>query len=109
MGDLQDPRLIYLKGFLFLLGGFLAAGLLLVEAPRLKVAVLLVVSIWCFSRFYYFAFYVIEHYLDDSYKFAGLGQFLWYLLSRRSREHRDVSQRGKTGKEASKPNDQAKA
>jgi hypothetical protein len=83
MKDLRDPRLLYAKGVLFLLGGFLAAGLLLAEAPSWRVAVLLAIAVWCFARAYYFAFYVIEHYIDPSYKFAGLTDFLRYLLRRR--------------------------
>ncbi len=82
-GDLQDPRWIYLKGFLFLASGILAAGLLLIEHPTWKDAALLAMTVWCFSRFYYFAFYVIEHYVDGEYKFAGLGSFVMYLLRRR--------------------------
>ena len=30
-------------------------------------------------RAYYFAFYVIERWVDPSYKFSGLGHFLTYL------------------------------
>lgn len=83
MKDIRNPRLLYAKGFLFLLTGILAAVLLLVEAPTWKVAVLLAIVVWCFTRAYYFAFYVIEHYVDPSYKFAGLTDFLRYLLRRR--------------------------
>jgi hypothetical protein len=32
MKDIRNPRLLYAKGLLFLLGGLLAAGLLLAEA-----------------------------------------------------------------------------
>lgn len=81
--DLKDSRLIYLKGFLFLAGGFLSGALLLAEAPTLKAAGLLVLSVWCFCRFYYFAFYVIEHYVDGKFKFAGLLDFARYLAGRK--------------------------
>jgi len=83
MKDLRDPRLLYAKGFLFLLTGLLAAGLLLAEARSWKIAALLAIAVWCFARAYYFAFYVIEHYVDPTYKFAGLTDFLRYLLRRR--------------------------
>jgi hypothetical protein len=73
------------KGVLFLLAGLLAAGLLLVEHPDWKSAVLLGLAIWCFCRFYYFAFYVIEHYVDPNFKFAGLWDFVVYLFQRRIR------------------------
>jgi hypothetical protein len=83
MGDITDPRLIYIKGFLFLLAGTLASIALILEHPTLKVAFLLGLGVWCFARFYYFAFYVIEHYVDPSYRFAGLGSFALYLLRKR--------------------------
>jgi hypothetical protein len=86
MKDLRDPRLLYAKGLLFLLGGLLAAGLLLAEAPSWKIALLLAIAVWCFARAYYFAFYVIEHYIDPSYKFAGLADFISYLLRRRKKQ-----------------------
>ena len=50
------------------------------RSATLKVAVLLAIAIWSFCRRYYFAFYVIEHYVDPGYKFAGLGSFAMYLL-----------------------------
>ncbi len=71
-------------GFLFLFAGLLASAILLIEHPSLRVALLLGLSIWCFARFYYFAFYVIEHYVDSKYKFAGLFSFLVYLVRRRA-------------------------
>jgi hypothetical protein len=84
MADLTNPRLIYLKGFLFLLAGCMASALLLVQYPEWQVALLLACAVWCFARFYYFAFYVIEHYVDPGYKFAGLWAFVRYVLRRRS-------------------------
>ena len=80
LGDIKNPRLLYLKGALFLVCGSFAAGLILVEQPTIKIAVLLAVAIWCFARAYYFAFYVIEHYIDPSYKFAGLWDFTKYVI-----------------------------
>jgi hypothetical protein len=44
-------------------------------------------SIWSFARAYYFAFYVIEHYVDGSYRFAGLGDFfVWSWKRFRNRD-----------------------
>jgi hypothetical protein len=83
MKDLTDARWIKLKGILFLLVGALSAALLLLEKPTLKVGVLLAISIWCFCRFYYFAFYVIEKYVDPGYRFSGLWSFVGYLLKRK--------------------------
>lgn len=85
MKDLSSPTWIKLKGALFLLLGIAAAVLLWLEQPTLKAALLLVLVIWCFSRAYYFAFYVIEHYVDPNFKFSGLGAFLVYLLKSKRR------------------------
>lgn len=85
MGDLTNPKVIKLKGVLFLVAGILASALLLIDAPNLRTAALLVIAIWSFCRFYYFAFYVIEHYVDPGYRFAGLGSFLRYCWKRRKK------------------------
>lgn len=82
MGDLKNKKLIYLKGFLFLFAGIIACLIILLEHPTLKIAAMLAAAIWCFCRAYYFAFYVIEHYVDPAYKFAGLTSFLQYLFTR---------------------------
>jgi hypothetical protein len=93
MSDLKDPRLIYLKGLLFLVLGCLAAGLVVAERPTLKVTALLALAVWAFCRASYFVFYVIEHYVDSSFKFAGLSSFVAYLLRRSppQRESQDTS------------------
>ena len=53
------------------------------DNPKWQTAGLLVLAIWSFCRFYYFAFYVIEKYVDPSYKFSGLIDFAKYLVRRR--------------------------
>lgn len=83
MKDLTDPRWIKFKGILFLLVGVLAATLLIFEAPTLKVAALLLIAIWCFCRAYYFAFYVLEKYVDPAFRFSGLGSAVKFLCARR--------------------------
>jgi uncharacterized RDD family membrane protein YckC len=83
VADLTNPKLIYAKGFMFLTAGIAAAALLLCECPSLKAGFLLAVTVWCFARFYYFAFYVIEHYVDPGYRFAGLIDFARYLCRKR--------------------------
>lgn len=83
MTDLQNPRVITAKGFLFLALGLFASALLLTTIPRLDVAVLLAIAIWAFCRFYYFAFYVIQHYVDPGYRFAGLIDFARYMIRQR--------------------------
>jgi hypothetical protein len=83
MRNLTSPTWIKTKGILFLFLGSAAAALLFLERPTMKVALLLTLSIWCFCRFYYFAFYVIEHYVDSSYRFSGLLSFTRYLIGKR--------------------------
>ena len=83
MSDIKSPRVLYVKAGLFVLTGALACFLILLEAPSTKVALLLGLAIWCFARAYYFAFYVVQHYVDPSYRFAGLWDFAKYVLGRR--------------------------
>lgn len=80
---LKSPRAIVLKGVLFLSLGLLAAALLLLERPEWRVALLLAVCVWAFCRFYFFAFYVIERWVDPRYRFTGLFDFARWMLSRR--------------------------
>lgn len=86
MKDITNPGWIKAKGILFLVVGIAAAVLLLLEHPSWQVALLLALTVWCFCRFYYCAFYVIEHYVDAAYKFSGLGSFARYLVQRRPRK-----------------------
>ena len=83
MSDIQSPRLLYLKGALLFCVGLTATIILLIEHPSLKFAALLAIAIWAFARSYYFAFYVIEHYIDGDYKYAGLLSFLSHSFRRR--------------------------
>jgi hypothetical protein len=83
MRDLKSANAIWLKGWLFLFLGVAASVLLIIEMPSLKVAGLLALAVWSFCRVYYFAFYVIQHYVDDGYKFSGLISFCRYLLARK--------------------------
>jgi len=85
MKDLTGPGWIKAKGILFLLVGLLAAAFLLMEEPTWRTALLLALAVWCFCRFYYFAFYVIEHYVDPSYRFSGLWAFTCYLIRKKKR------------------------
>jgi hypothetical protein len=83
MGDIKSPRVIIVKGFLFLLLGLMAVAVVLLEAFTWRIVVGLSLAIWAFCRFYYFAFYVVEHYIEPSFKFAGLGSVVQYLWRRR--------------------------
>jgi hypothetical protein len=83
MKDLINPFWIKLKGLLFLFIGIAAVSLLFLDDPKWQTAVLLALAVWSFCRFYYFAFYVIEKYVDPAYKFSGLISFARYLFQRR--------------------------
>ncbi|MFT3686247.1 MAG: hypothetical protein QM783_15225 [Phycisphaerales bacterium] len=83
MRDLIDPRLMYLKAWLFLLAGLGAAALLVMESPSLRTVVLIGVTVWAFSRLYYFLFYVIERYIDPKHRFAGVLSAARYVAGRR--------------------------
>jgi hypothetical protein len=83
MGNLQSKGSILVKGWLFLLMGLLAVGILIWQHRDLRTLLLVAIAIWSFCRFYYFAFYVIEHYVDSQYRFAGLLDFVRYCLTGR--------------------------
>ncbi len=84
MRDLQSTKAMWLKGCLFLLIGVLSAGILFIENWSWRTAGLLALCVWGFCRAYYFAFYVIERWVDPKFKFSGLGHFLAHIWSRRS-------------------------
>ena len=90
MQELTDPRWLKLKGLLFLVAGLLSGALLLLEHFSVKDAALFVLSVWCFCRFYYCAFYVLERYVDPTFRFSGLWSFARYLWNSRG---------GKTGED----------
>jgi hypothetical protein len=81
--DLKNPKWMYLKAILFILIGFFCFLLVILEHPAYSTAAYLIIMIWAFSRAYYFAFYVIEKYVDSEYKFSGLMSFLRYLMKKR--------------------------
>lgn len=84
LGDIQSKKLIIANGLLFLILGLIAGALVVFETGawwrRLG---FLAICVWAFCRSYYFAFYVITNYVDSSFKFAGLGSALRFLLKRR--------------------------
>ena len=85
MKDLSNPFWIKLKGLLLLLIGIVAAVLIFLNDPKWRTGALLAVAIWSFCRAYYFAFYVIEKYVDPRYKFSGLISFARYWFRRKAK------------------------
>lgn len=87
--DLKNAKLIWLKGILFLTLGILASLVMIARNPDWTQFALHAIAIWAFCRCYYFAFYVIEHYVDSTYRFAGLIDFIRYAARREPAERRD--------------------
>jgi len=85
--DLKSEKLIVAKGLLFVLLGCASAALIVIESGAWwRRLMLLAVCIWAFCRAYYFAFYVLEHYVNGNFKFSGLMSAIRYLGSRSGRE-----------------------
>ena len=86
MGDIKKVWLLYLKGFLLFLTGFISSLLLVLLNLNFKTIVLLLLAIWGFCRAYYFAFYVIQYYIDPSFRYSGLIDFAKYQMKRRNKK-----------------------
>jgi hypothetical protein len=82
MKDLQNPKWMYLKAAVFLLIGLTSGVLIIAANPTLQTAILLALIIWSFCRVYYFAFYVVEKYIDPQFKFSGLFAALRYIAGK---------------------------
>ena len=87
MTEISRPSWLYFKGLLFLFTAVFAGALMVWEHPELQTLALLGVAIWSACRAYYFAFYVIQYYLDPGFRFSGLVAFAGYCW-RRSRVKR---------------------
>ena len=86
MKDLTDPWWMKFKAVLFIVTGVFSAVLLLRDVPTWHDALFLGICVWSFCRLYYFAFYVIERYIDPEFRFSGLGSVVRYLLKREKRD-----------------------
>jgi glucan phosphoethanolaminetransferase (alkaline phosphatase superfamily) len=84
--DINNSKLIYLKGILFLLILVISVIFILINTRNMLIGLLLLLVIWSSARFYYFMFYVIEKYVDSNYKFGGILHFLRYLISNRDNQ-----------------------
>jgi hypothetical protein len=83
--EITSPKILKLKGALFLFLGLLSAWLLLAPAFSWKSLGLLFLCVWAFCRAYYFGFYVLQHYADPSFRYAGLIDLLKYLARGRKK------------------------
>jgi len=80
MRDLTSHRSMKIKAALFAGIGLFSGWFLWMSIPTFKSLVLLVLCVWAFCRLYYFAFYVIEKYIDPAFKFSGVFDAVRYLL-----------------------------
>jgi len=83
MRDLADVRWMYVKVVLLGAIGVVSAGLLFLRQPSASTVMLIALVVWAFARVYYFAFYVIERYIDPSFRFSGLLSVVRFLWGRR--------------------------
>lgn len=90
MSDLQSKKLIVAKGTMFAVIALASAGLIFAEQPTLLMAFLLAALVWASCRFYYFLFYVLEHYVDPTMRYAGLLDLLQGMKRRREQMRRDA-------------------
>lgn len=81
--DLKNPKLIWLKGMLFGVMLVVSGGLIVVLTRDWLVAGLVLLVAWSAARVYYFMFYVIEKYVDPTYRFAGMWDFAMYAIGRK--------------------------
>src|SRR5262245_10891690 len=100
MRDLESKTWIVAKGAMFAVIAVAAAPLVLFEAPSLKVAALVLVLVWASCRFYYFLFYVLEHYVDPSMRYAGLFDLMMGMRRRRDQIRRGAGAPRRTGGES---------
>ena len=71
------------QGCLFLGILIVSTALILIYSFSWRVLILLCLVIWSAARVYYFMFYVIEKYVDPTFKFSGILSFLLYVMRRK--------------------------
>ena len=75
---------MWAKAILFLIIGGASSALILLELPDWRILLLLCLAIWSFCRAYYFAFYVIERYVDPNFRYSGLFSVARHVWMRKS-------------------------
>jgi len=78
--DITSPKILKLKGALFLLLGLLSAAILILPILSWTTVALLLITIWSFCRAYYFCFYVMQHYADPQFRYRGLVDLAAHLM-----------------------------
>lgn len=79
--DLPVPWM-FVKLLLFVLLAGLAATCLLLQHPSWSTIACLGALTWAAARAYYFAFHVVQHWIDPGYRFRGLSHFFSWCWRR---------------------------
>jgi len=88
MTDLKSKKWIVAKGVMFFSIAALTVALILLETPSLRMAAYLLLLVWASCRFYYFLFYVLEHYVNPTMRYAGLWDLMLGMKRRRREQTR---------------------
>jgi hypothetical protein len=88
MTDLKSKKWIVAKGVMFFSIAALTVALILLETPSLRMAACLLLLVWASCRFYYFLFYVLEHYVNPTMRYAGLWDLMLGMKRRRHEQTR---------------------
>lgn len=70
--DIKNPVALRAKGLGFALIGILSSAILISQFQHWLSAAMLLITIWAWCRFYYFLFYVLEHYAGRKRPYAGV-------------------------------------
>lgn len=84
LGDIKSRKLLIIKGLLFALVALLSGFGLLLQSLHWETLCLLLIFGWSACRFYYFLFYVLEHYAGRGQKYAGVIDELKQLLGKKN-------------------------
>ena len=83
MADLQNKKLIVLKGVLFAIILAFSLTAIVMLTRDWHIAALLVLVTWSAARLYYFVFYVLEKYVDPTLKYSGITALFMAIVRRR--------------------------
>ena len=88
LSDDLSPAWIVVKGLLFFVILAASSGIVVLLDDLWPRVTALLCIIWSSARLYYFFFYVIERYLDPSFRFSGLWSAMKFLIQHRKRSGR---------------------
>ena len=80
--DIKNPVALKAKGLCFALVGILSSAILISQLPHWSYIAMFLITIWAWCRFYYFLFYVLEHYAGRKRPYAGVLDALTAIFRR---------------------------